>query len=242
MFSRHSWRSTTREASFSVTQGKQYKSCQRIGQISHSSTETTQLCSCLDIKMATAPPVEKEPEGVAADASSVDLEKYDRRPLKLRGIKIFALAFSTLGIIYSDIGTSPLYVLNGIWSASGDAPSKEDVIGGVSAIVWSITIIPLIKYVSLDTCMYADADGEQVGFALEFGTGPGEGGPFALFMTLFPSREPRDDGRSLTTYPTNIFSLHGTGDRRDKLTRFKWPLFIWTIFGTSLTLADGVLT
>ena len=52
------------------------------------------------------------------------------------------------GIIYSDIGTSPLYVLNGIWPASGPVPSKEDVIGGVSAIVWSLTLLPLCKYVS----------------------------------------------------------------------------------------------
>src|SRR6266852_5033258 len=52
------------------------------------------------------------------------------------------------GIIYSDIGTSPLYVLNGIWPSSGGVPSKEDIIGGVSAIVWSLTLLPLIKYVS----------------------------------------------------------------------------------------------
>lgn len=52
-----------------------------------------------------------------------------------------------LGIIYSDIGTSPLYVLNGIWPATGPVPSEEDVIGGVSAIIWSISLLPLIKYV-----------------------------------------------------------------------------------------------
>ena len=51
------------------------------------------------------------------------------------------------GIIYSDIGTSPLYVLNGIWSSSGPVPPKDDVIGGISAIVWSLTLLPLLKYV-----------------------------------------------------------------------------------------------
>jgi hypothetical protein len=44
-------------------------------------------------------------------------------------------------------GTSPLYVLNGIWPSSGSAPSQEDVVGGVSAIVWSMTRVPLLKYV-----------------------------------------------------------------------------------------------
>lgn len=52
------------------------------------------------------------------------------------------------GVIYSDIGTSPLYVLNGIWAANGPAPPAEDVIGGISAIVWSMTLLPLLKYAS----------------------------------------------------------------------------------------------
>lgn len=51
------------------------------------------------------------------------------------------------GIIYSDIGTSPLYVLNGIWPAAGPVPPAEDVIGGISAIIWSLTLLPLVKYV-----------------------------------------------------------------------------------------------
>lgn len=54
----------------------------------------------------------------------------------------------TPGIIYSDIGTSPLYVLNGLWPAAGPLPSEEDILGGVSAIVWSLTLVPLLKYVS----------------------------------------------------------------------------------------------
>lgn len=52
------------------------------------------------------------------------------------------------GIIYSDLGTSPLYVLNGIWPASGPVPLEEDVIGGISAIIWALTLIPLAKYAS----------------------------------------------------------------------------------------------
>ena len=53
------------------------------------------------------------------------------------------------GIIYSDIGTSPLYVLNGIWPATGPAPPKEDVIGGISAIIWFMSLLPLVKYASI---------------------------------------------------------------------------------------------
>lgn len=51
------------------------------------------------------------------------------------------------GIIYSDIGTSPLYTLNGLWPANGPVPPTEDVIGGISAIIWALTLLPLCKYV-----------------------------------------------------------------------------------------------
>ena len=44
------------------------------------------------------------------------------------------------------ITQSPLYVLNGIWQTT---PPPEDVIGGISAIVWALTLLPLLKYVSL---------------------------------------------------------------------------------------------
>jgi hypothetical protein len=68
-------------------------------------------------------------------------------------LRVFRSSYPSLipcaGIIYSDIGTSPLYVLNGIWPATGPAPSKEDVVGGISAIIWSMTLLPLLKYVSV---------------------------------------------------------------------------------------------
>lgn len=81
-----------------------------------------------------------------------------RTAVKLGGAALFFLSFQTLGIIYSDIGTSPLYVLNGIWPASGELPSREDIIGGVSAIVWSLTLIPLIKYVFI-SLMFGTQEG-----------------------------------------------------------------------------------
>jgi hypothetical protein len=64
----------------------------------------------------------------------------------------------SLGIIYSDIGTSPLYVLNGIWPASGPVPPKDDVIGAISAIVWSLTFLPLLKYVRALFCPLSARD------------------------------------------------------------------------------------
>lgn len=49
------------------------------------------------------------------------------------------------------------YVLNGIWPSSGPLPPKDDVIGGLSAIIWSLTLLPLIKYVRRPFSIFSKA-------------------------------------------------------------------------------------
>ncbi|KAJ7797662.1 potassium transporter [Mycena olivaceomarginata] len=150
--------------------------------------------------------------------------KKKRTAVKLSGVALLFLSFQTLGIIYSDIGTSPLYVLNGIWPASGDAPSRDDVVGGISCIIWSITLLPLVKYVLI---------------SLLFGTEEGEGGSYALYQGLYP---PDDyDGnldRTLTGDSYKVAS-HKSSTISE---RFRLPLLAWGLFGTALTIADGIFT
>jgi KUP system potassium uptake protein len=68
----------------------------------------------------------------------------------------------TLGIIYGDIGTSPLYVMKAI---VGEDPINRDlVLGGLSCIVWTLTIQTTIKYVWLT--LRADNRGEGGIFSL----------------------------------------------------------------------------
>ena len=101
----------------------------------------------------------------SSSSSCEDLKPIPRRrPVRVSGWALALLSFQTIGtlspflltthydvchsgIIYSDIGTSPLYVLNGIWPTTGPVPPKDDVIGAISAIVWSLTLLPLCKYV-----------------------------------------------------------------------------------------------
>lgn len=67
-----------------------------------------------------------------------------------------------LGIIYGDIGTSPLYVLKAI---VGDRPITEDLVfGGVSCIFWTLVFQTTIKYIWLT--LKADNDGEGGIFSL----------------------------------------------------------------------------
>ncbi len=74
----------------------------------------------------------------------------------------FATLLVTLGIIYGDIGTSPLYVLKAI---VGSDPINNDIIlGGISAIFWTLTLQTTIKYVIIT--LRADNNGEGGIFAL----------------------------------------------------------------------------
>lgn len=67
-----------------------------------------------------------------------------------------------LGIIYGDIGTSPLYVLNAI--IRDREITNELIIGGVSCIIWTLTLQTTVKYVILT--LRADNNGEGGIFSL----------------------------------------------------------------------------
>ena len=68
------------------------------------------------------------------------------------------LALAALGIVYGDIGTSPLYALKAAVQAAGGAGSTTTVVGVVSLLLWSLILIVSIKYASL--IMQADNQGE----------------------------------------------------------------------------------
>lgn len=67
-----------------------------------------------------------------------------------------------LGIIFGDIGTSPLYVLNAI--TSGKVITEELIIGALSLVIWTLTLQTTIKYVLLT--LQADNKGEGGVFSL----------------------------------------------------------------------------
>jgi KUP system potassium uptake protein len=73
---------------------------------------------------------------------------------------IAALTLGALGVVFGDIGTSPLYALQTVFHADhGAVPTSQSAIYGVlSLVVWAVTIIVSIKYVTF--VMRADNDGE----------------------------------------------------------------------------------
>jgi KUP system potassium uptake protein len=70
---------------------------------------------------------------------------------------IAALGFASLGVVFGDIGTSPLYTLKTVLDLTGGA-TPSAVLGVLSLIVWTLIAIVSIKYVTI--AMRVDNDGE----------------------------------------------------------------------------------
>lgn len=68
-------------------------------------------------------------------------------------------------MIYGDIGTSPLYVYSSTFSSN---PAREDLLGALSMIIWTLTLVVTTKYV----------------FFVLRASDNGEGGTFALYSLL----------------------------------------------------------
>jgi KUP system potassium uptake protein len=75
------------------------------------------------------------------------------------------LALAATGVVYGDIGTSPLYAVNEIFYGAGHVtPAPDNVIGCISLVVWTLTLIVSVKYLAF--VLRADNDGEGGTFAL----------------------------------------------------------------------------
>ncbi|MBQ6491412.1 MAG: KUP/HAK/KT family potassium transporter, partial [Atopobiaceae bacterium] len=72
----------------------------------------------------------------------------------------------TMGVVYGDIGTSPMYTLKAIMSGNGGlATMQQDVVvGALSLIIWTMTLVTTVKYVLI--AMKADNHNEGGIFAL----------------------------------------------------------------------------
>ncbi|HEY0799070.1 MAG TPA: KUP/HAK/KT family potassium transporter, partial [Candidatus Baltobacteraceae bacterium] len=81
-----------------------------------------------------------------------------------------AIALAALGVVFGDIGTSPLYTLSTCFTTTHVSATPENVLGIVSALIWSLILVVCIKYVTF--VMQVDHDGE--------------GGIFALLAWLMP--------------------------------------------------------
>ena len=85
--------------------------------------------------------------------------------------KLVLLSVAALGVVFGDIGTSPLYAFKLCFTNSGLIPTAQNIIGILSLITWALILVVCVKYASV--VLRADNDGE--------------GGTLALLAQLLPS-------------------------------------------------------
>ena len=74
------------------------------------------------------------------------------------GTKLAAMTLSALGVVYGDIGTSPLYALKEVFHAGHVPVTPDNILGVLSLIFWTMTTVVSFKYVLL--ILRADNNGE----------------------------------------------------------------------------------
>lgn len=170
---------------------------------------------------------------------SLDVEANKLHPINHHSSKnggwlvTLHLAFQSIGVVYGDIGTSPLYVLSSTFP--GGINHNDDILAVLSLILYTITLIPLIKYV----------------FIVLRATDNGEGGTFAMYslicrhakIGLIPSQEPAD--QDVSTFQLENHRLLRASIFKSKLEKSKFAKFfllIITMLGTSMVIGDGILT
>ena len=157
------------------------------------------------------------------------------------------LAYQSLGVIYGDIGTSPLYVYSSTFTS---APSYDDLVGVLSLIIWSIFMMVTVKYV----LVILRADNE------------GEGGTFSTYSLLsryvrfrfhrrkqmlivmqmnITTRDPREASLvKMRRYASGDLEHAGRVMRKGlESSRFARGLLkVMGVLAVSMVIADGVLT
>ncbi|CAI0434243.1 unnamed protein product [Linum tenue] len=148
------------------------------------------------------------------------------------------LAYQSFGVVYGDLSTSPLYVYSSAFSGKlRNHHNQEAVYGAFSLIFWTLTFVPLIKYVII--VMSADDSGE--------------GGTFALYsllcrhakLSLLPNQQAADEELSSYRYgPSSAQAASSSALRRflEKHKRLRTALLLVVLFGACMLIGDGVLT
>ncbi|CAL1370457.1 unnamed protein product [Linum trigynum] len=146
------------------------------------------------------------------------------------------LAFQTLGVVFGDVGTSPLYAFDVVFTKASIS-GEDDVLGALSLVLYTLILLPLVKYVLV--VLWANDDGE--------------GGTFALYslicrhakVSLLPNQLPSDARISSFRLKVPSPELERSLKIKERLEAsltLKKLLLILVLAGTSMVIADGVVT
>jgi KUP system potassium uptake protein len=141
------------------------------------------------------------------------------------------LAYQSIGVIYGDIGTSPLYVFSSTFT---EPPSRHDLIGVLSIIIWTLFMMVTVKYVLV--ILRADNDGE--------------GGTFSTYSLLsrymnITHRDPREASLvQMKRYQTGDLERAGRAFRQgvESSRAVRLILKVVGVLAVTMVISDGVLT
>ncbi|GAB2275053.1 3-ketoacyl-CoA thiolase with broad chain length specificity, variant 4 [Dionaea muscipula] len=153
---------------------------------------------------------------------------------------LLTLAYQSLGVVYGDLSTSPLYVYKTTFSdKSRLREDDEEIYGVLCFIFWTLTSVALFKYIFI--VISADDNGE--------------GGTFALYSLLcrhaklgiLPNQQPTDEKLSAyavetgreDTLQSSCSALKSLFENHSK---FQKGLLIFVLLGTCMAIGDGILT
>ncbi|KAH0783345.1 hypothetical protein KY290_002943 [Solanum tuberosum] len=175
------------------------------------------------------------------------IDSFDVEALEVPGVqkndfedvsmgRAILLAFQTLGVVFGDVGTSPLYTFSVMFSKA-PVNGNEDVLGALSLVLYTLILVPLVKYVLI--VVWANDDGE--------------GGTFALYsllcrhakVNLLPNQL-RSDAR-ISSFRLKVPSPElerslKIKERLEASLTLKKLLLMLVLVGTSMVIADGVVT
>ncbi|KAJ4960035.1 hypothetical protein NE237_019945 [Protea cynaroides] len=162
------------------------------------------------------------------------------KPIKKESWKtVLTLAYQSLGVVYGDLSISPLYVYRNTFADDiQHSETNEEIFGALSFVFWTLTLVPLLKYVFI--VLRADDNGE--------------GGTFALYSLLcrharvsfMPNCQIADE--ELSEYEKDGIARRGRGigsrlrlllEKHRVLQRL---LLFLALIGTCMVIGDGVLT
>ncbi|WVZ08690.1 hypothetical protein V8G54_022036 [Vigna mungo] len=163
-----------------------------------------------------------------------------RNPSQLSWVNLsrnLILAYQSFGVVYGDLSTSPLYVFTSAFRGKLlDHHDEETIFGTFSLIFWTLTLIPLLKYV----------------FILLSADDNGEGGTFALYsllcrhakFNLLPNQQAADEELSSYKYGPSSQAAASSPLKRflEKHKRLRTALLVVVLFGACMVIGDGVLT
>jgi KUP system potassium uptake protein len=150
---------------------------------------------------------------------------------------VSALALGALGVVYGDLGTSPLYTIKTAVDWSGGSIAPEDALGIFSLIVWTLVIITSIKYVAV--IMRADNDGEGGILALMSLLGIRHGRrPFVIAIGMLGAALLFGDG-AITPAISVLSALEGLKAPAPAIAPYIVPLSVFILIGLFAFQSQG---